>query len=170
MEYLDLIISILLCLVFAALSAYGIIYLEMDKYTTRAIVYIKKMKTILDPWVDLTAELSANTEKGHFVTEDIKALARTYHSIKKYKEIPKKIEIVDQMYDLAEPLYYANDSENVIQIIKKRADAIDNLYVMRAEYNACVKKVNDKIDRKISGFVAKIGRVHKLTELKDLTQ
>ena len=100
---MELLFEILLFIVFIALIVIGEIYLGLDKYKTRATVFIKKMTGSLDAWVNCTVELAESSEAGRKSADALHTLAQNYFSCKKYKDTPKKIALVNSIAALSRP-------------------------------------------------------------------
>jgi hypothetical protein len=168
---MDLFFAILLCLFFAALIAIGQIYLDMDRQRTRAGVCIAEMKEHLDAWVALTIELTGIAGADPEAALIIRNLADSYYNAKKYRERFARISLANKILFLSGVLVAdsACDAE-ASRILKRRIDASDSLGMLRTEFNQSVRRLNNRLKKKIPAVIGKLFGISILEELYDLSQ
>jgi hypothetical protein len=162
-------LSIVVCVLILTLIVVGEIYLDMDKQKTRAIFLVKRMKDDMDEWIKATEELAGGRESGAETAEELRVLGLDYANCRKYKDILKRVSLVNEMAALSEQLAVDASGPEAGRLLDARIDAAGNMEPLRTEYNRCAKKINGRLDKGISAAVGRLFRVQKLEELRDLS-
>lgn len=166
---MELALSIVVIILILILIIVVEIYLNTDKHKTRAVIFVKSMKADMDAWIKATEELAALSESDAETLEALRALGKDYESCRKYKDILKRVSIINAMADLSKPLAGAASGPEASRLLDARIDAAENMEPLRTKYNQCVRKVNDRLNNGPSAAVGRLFRVPRLEELRDLS-
>ena len=164
---MDSLLTILLCLILVVLSYATLTYSKIDKHKMRAVVYSKKMREILELWVELvveqTLELGSDTEEKVI----IKARVDDYYKNRKKRHPLTIISLTNSIVLILESMSKDNRGYKLVNIPGEAKGDFINADILRGAYNECVEEFNKQLKKTFSLYICKVFRIKKIEELRD---
>ena len=137
----------------------------LDREKMRAFIIAKSQKNHLDVIVRFVDERVSAYCTDPDSAARLRSLAGRYFELKKNKYALERIPLVNSIVSLYQSIELGGSLSGGGDARDDLGDAVDDIRLLRAEYNFCVIKLNKRLDNRLLARTGSLFRINKLEEL-----
>jgi hypothetical protein len=123
----------------------------------------------LDNWVQIADKLFESENVDSQTRTQYAELSEKFHNINK-RHVYDKVAIINQMHDIASKVVCSDaDKHDISELGHELTYAYLEFSNLQSEYNGSASAVNVALDKKMSGAIARVTRIHPMETMSDLT-
>ena len=160
-DFLTIIITIFIIIV----AVISVMLSNIDRKRMHVYVIAKAMKEHLDVFVRFIDKRVTGQYAEHASITQLRSLTDQFSGLKKGKDALKMIPLINSIVALYKTFDTSDSLPESEGAMDRLDDAMENISLLRAEYNLSVKNLNKQLSSRVFTGLVKLFRMKKLEEL-----